>query len=173
MLVFVQQRLVYATAEVLAPNWRKLMAKGDDAELADNTSEKTKSVLKPRTKRTVDELMQGHLDMLDSCMKDLGLTQGKLLRIHSKLMTGCTLFATYTSSLSKSLVSATAVIDFDPNRISRMEETLKRYEDHFNRHLKILIDSLNYYAATETVVLLGLCARLQFAEAQKWGDLML
>ena len=124
-------------------------------------------------------------------MKDLGLTQGKLLRIHSKLMTGCTLFATYTSSLSKSLVSATqelaaatsaaatkskqpsAVIEFDPNRISRMEETLKRYEDHFNRHLKILIDSLNYYAATETVVLLGLCARLQFAEAQKRDDLLL
>ena len=191
MLVFVQQMLFYATAEVIEPNWRKLMGKVDDAELADNASDNSKPSLKPRIKRTVDELMQDHLDMLDSCMKDLGLTQGKLLRIHSKLMTGCTLFATYTTSLSKSLVSATeelaaatnkampdskqptAVVDFDPNRISRMEETLKRYEDHFNRHLKILIDSLNYYAATETVVLLGLCARLQFAEAQKRDDLML
>ncbi len=191
MLVFVQQMLFYATAEVIEPNWRKLMAKVDDAELTDSPIVDSKSMLKPRMKRTVDELMQDHLDMLDSCMKDLGLTQGKLLRIHSKLMTGCTLFATYTSSLSKSLVSATqelasatsktppnlkqppAVVEFDPNRISRMEETLKRYEDHFNRHLKILIDSLNYYAATETVVLLGLCARLQFAEAQKRDDLLL
>ena len=191
MLVFVQQMLFYATAEVIEPNWQKLMAKVDDAELGESVSDDAKPRLNPRTKRTVDELMQDHLDMLDSCMKDLGLTQGKLLRIHSKLMTGCTLFATYTSSLSKSLVSATqelaaatsaaatkskqpsAVIEFDPNRISRMEETLKRYEDHFNRHLKILIDSLNYYAATETVVLLGLCARLQFAEAQKRDDLLL
>ena len=54
-----------------------------------------------------------------------------------------------------------------------MEETLKRYEEHFNRHLKILIDSLKYYGATERVVLLGLCARLQFAEAQKGGEVLL
>jgi hypothetical protein len=51
-------------------------------------------------------VMQDHLDMLDSCMKDLGLTQGKLLKIHAKLMTGCTLFAQYTASLSRSLYAA-------------------------------------------------------------------
>ena len=189
MLVFVQQMLFYATAEVIEPNWQKLMAKVDDAELGDNDTVETKPTLNPRTKRTVDELMQDHLDMLDSCMKDLGLTQGKLLRIHSKLMTGCSMFATYTASLTKSLGIATqelasetnkvpsnkanASLEYDPARLGRMDETLKRYEDHFNRHLKILIDSLNYYAATETVVLLGLCARLQFAEAQKRDDLLL
>ena len=188
MLVFVQQMLFYATAEVIEPNWQKLMAKVDDAELGENAQADTKSTLKPRMKRTVDELMQDHLDMLDSCMKDLGLTQGKLLRIHSKLMTGCSMFATYTGQLTKSLTLATqelaiesnktsnktgVPVEYEPARITRMEETLKRYEDHFNRHLKILIDSLNYYAATETVVLLGLCARLQFAEAQKRDDLML
>ena len=139
--------------------------------------------------------MQDHLDMLDSCMKDLGLTQGKLLKIHAKLMMGCTMFATYTSSLSRSLYAADPDLvnitvsttesgrnmpghrhtsssthpaaggaELDPNRMARMDETLKKYEDHFNRHLKILIDSLNYYAATETVVLLGLCARLTAAE---------
>ena len=30
-------------------------------------------------------------------------------------------------------------------------------------HLKILLDALNYLAATETVVFLGLCARLSMA----------
>src|SRR6185437_17004017 len=98
-------------------------------------------------------------DMLDSCMKDLGLTQGKLLRIHAKLMTGCTMFATYTSNLSRSLYAAdpdlaassnvsdknsvhlrqasttSTAAEPDPNRILRMEDTLKRYEEHFNRHL--------------------------------------
>ncbi|RMD40804.1 hypothetical protein DV735_g4332, partial [Chaetothyriales sp. CBS 134920] len=159
MLVFVQQMLFYATAEVIEPNWQKFMAV-----------------------RTVDELMQDHLDMLDSCMKDLGLTQGKLLRIHAKLMTGCTMFATYTTNLTKSLYAADSdlaaaaaagslTIDHDPTRLGRMEETLRRYEDHFNRHLRILIDSLNYYAATETVTLISLCSRLLFAEVQKRDDL--
>jgi gamma-tubulin complex component 2 len=217
MLVFVQQMLFYATAEVIEPNWQKLMAKVDDAEYGGEEAETAgessrpstvpRSRLKPRTKRTVDELMQDHLDMLDSCMKDLGLTQGKLLRIHQKLMNGCTMFANYSGSLTRSLTAADVdlslgaggapgaamapppppssktkggaavaeqqpTIEHDPTRLAKLEDTLKRYEDHFNRHLKILIDSLNYYAATETVVLLGLCARLQYAEVQKRDDLL-
>jgi gamma-tubulin complex component 2 len=194
MLVFVQQMLFFATAEVIEPNWQKLMAKVDDAQVLEDTREG--DTIRPRrTKRTVDELMQDHLDMLDTCMKGLGLTQGKLLRIHAKLMNGCTTFATYyTANLTRSLYSAdpdltstspsdtkasqarnastTSTTEADPNRIVRMEESLKKHEDHFNRHLKILIDSLNYFAATETVVLLGLCARLTNAEVQKRDDLL-
>lgn len=191
MLVFVQQMLFYATAEVIEPNWQKLMAKVDDAEYGEEADTRPKSQLKPRAKRTVDELMQDHLDMLDSCMKDLGLTQSKLLRIHAKLMTGCTMFATYTSSLTRSLNAADSDLSSDtaksknrsaasepsaphePAKLAKLEDSLKRYEEHFNRHLKVLIDSLNYYAATETVVLLGLCARLQYAEVQKRDDLLL
>lgn len=191
MLVFVQQMLFFATAEVLEPHWRKLMTKVDDAELDEESLKAAKPQLAPRSKRTVDELMQDHVDMLDSCMKDLGLTQGKLLRIHAKLTTGCTMFATYTANLTKSLYSAdgdlvseatraaakgksssTVAAEHDPNRIVRMEDTLKRYEDHFNRHLKILIDSLNYYAATETSALLSLVSRLTLAEVQKRDDLL-
>lgn len=37
------------------------------------------------------------------------------------------------------------------------------YETTFSRHLKILLDALNYLAATETAVFLGLCARLSTA----------
>ena len=192
MLVFVQQMLFFATAEVIEPNWQKLMAKVDAAQSSEDSAQDTMNGRPSKSKRTVDELMQDHLDMLDSCMKDLGLTQSKLLRIHAKLMSGCTLFASYTTNLTRSLyaadpdlastststtggaqsrqVSAASVVEPDPNRIARMEDTLKKYEDHFNRHLKILIDSLNYYAATETVVLLGLCARLTNAEVQKRDD---
>ena len=192
MLVFVQQMLFFATAEVIEPNWQKLMAKVDAAQSSEDSPQDTMNGRPSKSKRTVDELMQDHLDMLDSCMKDLGLTQSKLLRIHAKLMSGCTLFASYTTNLTRSLyaadpdlastststtggaqsrqVSAASVVEPDPNRIARMEDTLKKYEDHFNRHLKILIDSLNYYAATETVVLLGLCARLTNAEVQKRDD---
>ncbi|KPI44069.1 Spindle pole body component alp4 [Cyphellophora attinorum] len=188
MLVFVQQMLFYATAEVIEPNYQKLMTKVDDAEFGDQNEERPRSQLKPRTKRTVDELMQDHLDMLDSCMKDLGLTQGKLLRIHEKLMVGCTMFASYTARFTRDLNAADDDGSSDASdgkngaaasndeqkqkKIADLEEHLRRFENHFNRHLKILIDSLNYYAATETVVLLGLCARLQYAEVQKRDDLL-
>ena len=194
MLVFVQQMLFFATAEVIEPNWQKLMVKVDETQSSE--SDLPGQASRPgKTKRTVDELMQDHLDMLDSCMKDLGLTQGKLLKIHSKLMMGCTLFATYTSSLTRSLYAAdadlagksdpgaretgsraastTSTTESDPDRIAKMEDALKRYEEHFNKHLKILIDSLNYFAATETVVLLGLCARLTAAETHDRDGLLM
>lgn len=48
-------------------------------------------------------------------------------------------------------------------KLERMYEIIKKYEDNFSRHLQILLDALNHYAATETVVLLGLCARLSTA----------
>lgn len=42
-------------------------------------------------------------------------------------------------------------------------ERLAKYEHHFGRNLQVLLDALNHYAATETVVLLSLCARLSTA----------
>jgi gamma-tubulin complex component 2 len=44
-----------------------------------------------------------------------------------------------------------------------MMDDLKRFEDNFGRHLRIMLDTLNYLAATETVVFLSLCARLSTA----------
>lgn len=201
MLVFVQQMLFYATAEVLEPQWQKFMTKVDalepstsDTPPSSSHTDSTNAGFAPfRPAQTVDALMQEHLDMLDSCMKDLGLTQSKLLRIHAKMTAGCTMFASYTSNLTRNLYSADsdfAYLHTDPSspqsqkalsnfrqfsagdrppppdesRMGRIEETLGRHEDYFNRHLRVLIDTLNYYAATETVTLLGLCARLMNAE---------
>ncbi|KAK2733757.1 hypothetical protein FQN57_001944 [Myotisia sp. PD_48] len=165
MLLFVQQLLYFCTAEVMEPNWQKLMHKvnGDGTEATEVTVNGTKQV-----NRTVDELMQDHFDFLGTCLKECMLTQGKLLKIHSKLMTCCTMFASWSaSSLSRSLASADPDLSgtdtskpYDPSRLGKLEETLKRYEDHFNRHLRILMDSLNYFAATESVVLLKLAHSL-------------
>ncbi|KAL4897928.1 Spc98 family-domain-containing protein [Aspergillus ambiguus] len=169
MLVFVQQLLYFCTAEVIEPNWQNLMDRvnGTDADGSEVTVNGTKQV-----NRTVDELMQDHVDFLDTCLKECMLTQAKLLKIHSKLMTCCTMFASWTaSSLARALASAdpdltgnkSASTDgrgYDPARIGKLEDTLKRYEDHFSRHLRILMDSLNYFAATESVVLLKLAHAL-------------
>ncbi|KAL4964108.1 gamma-tubulin-complex subunit SPC97 [Aspergillus stella-maris] len=168
MLVFVQQLLYFCTAEVVEPNWQNLMGRvnGTDADGSEVTVNGTKQV-----NRTVDELMQDHVDFLDTCLKECMLTQAKLLKIHSKLLTCCTMFASWTSSpLARALITADPELSanpetndgrgFDPSRIGKLEDTLKRYEDHFNRHLRILMDSLNYFAATESVVLLKLAHAL-------------
>ncbi|KAK2011159.1 Spc97/Spc98 family protein [Colletotrichum eremochloae] len=204
MLVFVQQLLYFCTAEVIEPNWAKFMSRlkvgeeGQEAPLGGASSGPT---------RTVDELMQDHVDFLDTCLKECMLTNSKLLRIHSKLMQTCTIFATYSNWLSRELEKADpdlsgatrppnmtpeqwrafqAVRTQKPTtgshsdstssagpgasdqqqqdaRVGNLFEIMKKWESNFSRHLQILLDALNHYAATETVVLLSLCARLSTA----------
>lgn len=72
MLVFVQQLLYFCTAEVIEPNWQALMARI-------NAKEDSKGG--PAPVRTVDELMQDHVDFLDTCLKECMLTNSKLLRV--------------------------------------------------------------------------------------------
>jgi gamma-tubulin complex component 2 len=61
------------------------------------------------------------------------------------------MFASWTSSpLGRALTSADPELSsnpatsdgrsYDPTRIGKLEDTLKRYEDHFGRHLRILMD---------------------------------
>ncbi|KAK9366189.1 Spc98 family-domain-containing protein [Lipomyces kononenkoae] len=150
MLVFIQQVLYFSTTEVVEPNWCTLMAGISDVN-------------------TVDVLMQNHVDFLDTCLKECMLTNSKLLRVMAKLMSACQLFAVYTTQLSKTLTH----IDSDSadgdsgasEKVKKLESILSQYEQNFEHHLKILMDALNYYAATETVVLLSLCARLEVCMA--------
>ncbi|WYZ45388.1 hypothetical protein EsH8_VIII_000704 [Colletotrichum jinshuiense] len=198
MLVFVQQLLYFCTAEVIEPNWAKFMSRlkvGEEGQEATGTASTGPT-------RTVDELMQDHVDFLDTCLKECMLTNSKLLRIHSKLMQTCTIFATYSNWLSRELEKADpdlsgstrppnmspeqwrafqAVRTQKPSgshsdstssagageqqeaRVGNLFEIMKKWEGNFSRHLQILLDALNHYAATETVVLLSLCARLSTA----------
>ena len=80
----VQQLLYYCTAEVIEPNWVSLMsrltAEGKDD---DKDKDKQKGTLGETThvNRTVDELMQDHVDFLATCLKECMLTNSKLLRV--------------------------------------------------------------------------------------------
>ncbi|RCI09503.1 hypothetical protein L249_4083, partial [Ophiocordyceps polyrhachis-furcata BCC 54312] len=212
MLVFVQQLLYYCTAEVLEPNWNRFMARLQPGMGAGDASDSKKPT------RTVDELMQDHVDFLDTCLKECMLTNSKLLRIHSKLMQTCTVFAAYTNWLTRELDKAepdligsqkpttmtndqwrrfrstrsscsssapapaaaaaaaaggtgktaagappsSSATDADA-RVRDLSDIIRKWEANFSRHLQILLDALNHYAATETVVLLSLCARLSAA----------
>ena len=73
MLVFVQQLQYYCTLEVIEPKWQSLMAQvNSDGKSADGNKVPN---------RTVDQLMQDHLDFLDGCLKDCMLTQKRLLKV--------------------------------------------------------------------------------------------
>jgi len=78
MLVFVQQLLYFCTAEVIEPNWQALMGRL-------NTKEDNKDGAAPAV-RTVDELMQDHVDFLDTCLKECMLTNSRLLRVSRKIL---------------------------------------------------------------------------------------
>ena len=75
MLVFVQQFTYYCTSEVIEPNWHTLMARvnGDSTTGRDGSTQKVN--------RTVDELMEDHVDFLDTCLKECMLMNSKLLRV--------------------------------------------------------------------------------------------
>ena len=100
----------------------------------------------------------------------------------------CQMFATWTPSLTRVLFAADPSLagtprslayletqfsarnplpdklkTYDPTRLAKMDESLGKYEANFNRHLKIFLDVLDYYAATETVALSRLCAQLSTA----------
>lgn len=126
MLVFVQHFTYYCTAEVIEPNWQTLMTRVNGCEA--NNADGSKSA-----NRTVDELMEDHVDFLDTCLKECMLMNPKLLKVsrhslfpytvrlnvranpsvlpfsqtHSKLMTTIQMFATYTvQTLTKLLFTA-------------------------------------------------------------------
>ena len=84
MLVFVQQLTYYCTSEVIEPNWASLMSRISEEKKQDvrgkgKTTEDESGG--PQVKRTVDELMQDHVDFLATCLKECMLTNSKLLRV--------------------------------------------------------------------------------------------
>lgn len=76
MLVFIQQTTYYCTSEVIEQNWQALMARVQSGEAANSQASEDK---KPT--RTVDELMEDHVDFLDTCLKECMLMNSKLLKV--------------------------------------------------------------------------------------------
>ncbi|KAJ2956059.1 hypothetical protein NQZ79_g8038 [Umbelopsis isabellina] len=156
MTVFVQQFSYYITNEILEPNYTKL--KDDLSKVS-----------------TVDQVLQIHSDFLDSCLKECMLTNSKLLRIYSKLMNTCVLFANYTEKFTHALVTlekqyssekfgvATGKIGNTSGiTLEGQSRSLQKIEENFTYHMKLLIDALNYYSATETLQFLCLVVRLDY-----------
>jgi len=87
------------------------------------------------------------------------------------------MFATYTPQLSRGLQHADPGLlasqkgddeqPLDTDRMQKLDDALGRYEQNFTHHLRIFANALNYYAATESVALLGLVSNLDWN--RDWG----
>lgn len=77
MLVFVQQTTYYCTSEVIEPNWNALMARVS----GEGTQDGSGRLGGQKVNRTVDELMEDHVDFLDTCLKECMLMNSKLLKV--------------------------------------------------------------------------------------------
>ncbi|EEB08670.1 gamma tubulin complex Spc97/GCP2 subunit Alp4 [Schizosaccharomyces japonicus yFS275] len=145
MLFLVRQLTYYCTAEVIEPNWTKFMEGLEKA-------------------RTVDVLMQKHVDFLDTCLKECMLTNSKMLKVLSKLLTTCTMFASYTSTFTRSLTLIQKGIadtgSLDEARMAKMEDVLRCYDENYSHNLKVFLDACSYFASIETAALLSLVMRL-------------
>ncbi|EEP77588.1 conserved hypothetical protein [Uncinocarpus reesii 1704] len=103
---------------------------GDDAEGSEVMVNGTKQV-----NRTVDELMQDHVDFLDTCLKESSSLARNLAAADPDL----------SGTNAKQASGLESSRSYDPSRLAKLEDTLKR---------------LNYFAATESVVLLKLAHAL-------------
>lgn len=87
--------------------------------------------------------------------------------MNPKVITICTTFANYTDSFTRYLDTASSARPSSTNTpaqaLEKLNESLKRFEEHFSKSLRALLDALNYTAATETAVFMNLCARLSMA----------
>lgn len=79
MLIFVQQLLYFCTAEVIEPNWTKFMSR--ISNLDHPNGHHRGGATSETGGRTVDGLMQNHVDFLDTCLKECMLTNSKLLKV--------------------------------------------------------------------------------------------
>ncbi|BFZ53207.1 gamma tubulin complex Spc97/GCP2 subunit Alp4 [Savitreella phatthalungensis] len=153
MAGFVAQVNYYCTTEVVGARFARFVARlSPDSANGGNTV------------NTVDELMSDHFDFLNTCLKECMLTNARLLRVYAKLLKTCQAFAQFVLSVTRQLEEAglSQKQQQAPEIIKAMMDKLAAYEAHFDRTLKVLLDTLNYYASTETASLLSLMLRLDW-----------
>ncbi|KIO17740.1 hypothetical protein M407DRAFT_32580 [Tulasnella calospora MUT 4182] len=128
MIWFVQHALAFVTGDVLEPRWRALEKKLDKAA-------------KDVERGTVDQLLEDHLDFLNSCMSACMLTIPKFVKHYSHLLHTCIRYAAYTSKCTRSLEQGAIAIasgdtDLTTSPMDRRWEMFMKFEINFNHTLK-------------------------------------
>lgn len=187
MLVFVQQLLYFCTSEVIEPHWQALMGRIGEGKESEDGQRGAKGTVDELMQDHVDflatclkecmltnsKLLRINSKIVNTCTMFGKYTSSLTRYIHaadadlSKPQSERGVAGSRaTSSMSKASKAderESLTTEHDPKKLEVMIDTLNKYEDNFNKHLKILLDMLNYLAATETAMFLGLCARLSTA----------
>ncbi|KAJ6240790.1 gamma-tubulin complex component 2 [Anaeramoeba flamelloides] len=85
MLHFIQNLQYYMHFEVLEQNWLTFKTK-----------------IRKKKVKSIDKLMKYHEDFLDTCLKQCMLTNPRLLRSLTKILSTCQIFSTHTKRLTES-----------------------------------------------------------------------
>ncbi|BGP19394.1 hypothetical protein JCM10213_000631 [Rhodosporidiobolus nylandii] len=161
MYDFIQQMFDFAVSEVLETRWKALRKKIEGVA-------------------TVDQLLKDHDNFLNTCTNECLLTNEKLLELfHQKLFTTCYVFANYTSSFTRIVVSMEAQAggsnagQGDWSRVGRKFDEhwdfLARFEKHFNHHIDQSLAFLQLHAARENSGILPLIVRLSSLKSKEAG----
>ncbi|GJN93081.1 hypothetical protein Rhopal_006126-T1 [Rhodotorula paludigena] len=146
MYDFIQQMFDFAVSEVLEVRWGELRDKLAKCE-------------------TVDQLLKDHDNFLNTCTNECLLTNERLLDLfHQRLFNTCYVYANYTSSFTKIVVTSEAQANGDWARLGgefkKHWEFLSRFEIHFNHHISQALSFLQLHAARENSGILPLIVRL-------------
>ncbi|GAA5900890.1 gamma-tubulin-complex subunit SPC97 [Sporobolomyces salmoneus] len=144
MYDFIQQMFDFAVSEVLENRWAELKRKFDTAE-------------------TVDQLLKDHDNFLNTCTNECLLTNEKLLDLfHQKLFNTCYVFANYTASFTRILVTSEHEANGDWSNVKFKQhwDFLTKFEIHFNHHIEQSLGFLSLHAARENSGILPLIVRL-------------
>ncbi|PTD04909.1 Spindle pole body component alp4 [Fusarium culmorum] len=188
MLVFVQQLLYFCTAEVIEPNWNKFMSRLKTKDESLDTSLGFRRGLSMSLCRTMSTSWIHvsrnacsptiHSKLMQTCTIFAAYTNWltRELEKSDPDLSGTNKPSTMTADqwkrfqMTKAVQRGSISAQGDSSgsseadaRIDNLFEIIRKWESNFSRHLQILLDALNHYAATETVVLLSLCARLSTA----------
>ena len=146
MLSFLQNFQYYILFEVVEPNWRTFV----DGKMA--------------AAANVDELLRYHQDFLDTCLKEAMLTNPKLLKIVHKISVTCLVFAGYSERLMRTISGEFGKASLSTTLSDEgLDRAFQRYNENFLYHLKLLIEALNFYSATDCEHhMTNLIARLDF-----------
>ncbi|GAA5948251.1 hypothetical protein JCM3765_001335 [Sporobolomyces pararoseus] len=144
MYDFIQQMFDFAVSEVLESRWAELKKKLDAAE-------------------TVDQLLKDHDNFLNTCTNECLLTNEKLLDLfHQKLFNTCYVFANYTASFTRIVVTSEHEANGDWSNVKFKQhwDFLTKFEIHFNHHIEQSLGFLSLHAARENSGILPLIVRL-------------
>ncbi|GAA5870431.1 hypothetical protein JCM8547_004030 [Rhodosporidiobolus lusitaniae] len=146
MYDFIQQMFDFAVSEVLETRWAALRKKME-------------------TVGTVDQLLKDHDNFLNTCTSECLLTNEKLLELfHQKLFNTCYVFANYTASFTRIVVTTENQANGDwakvGGKFGEHWDFLNRFEKHFNHHIDQSLAFLSLHAARENSGILPLIVRL-------------